>query len=177
MLNLIAGRTTGWVVGVLILLTQTASSVSGQTDFTWTGGAGTNNWLTPTNWTPSGPPGVAGSTGNLDRALFDTVGSSVTATGLDSGFNLGAIATTGASGGPLTANFSGNGALRLNGGYTVGSFTNVAAAARNGRDLTINVTNMRFEFGTAGNATTFYADAGRTLTIVDQQVVNQGAAV
>jgi hypothetical protein len=172
-----AGRAAGWAVVAIILITQTAGPASAQTTHTWTGGAGTTDWLTANNWNPNGPPGVPGATGNLDRALFDTVGTSVSATGLDSGFNLGAIVTTGASGGLLTANFSGNGALRLNGGYTVGSFTNVAAAAQNGRNLTINVTNMRFEFGTSGSPTTFYADAGRTLNIVDQQVVNLGGAV
>ena len=53
----------------------------------------------------------------------------------------------------------------------------MAAAAQNGRDLTLTVTNMQFAFGTSGNPTTFYADAGRTLAIVNQQVVNLGGAV
>jgi hypothetical protein len=170
-------RATRWVVAAGILLPLTVAPASAQTDYTWSGGAGTNDWLAPGNWTPSGPPGVPGNTGNLDRALFDTVGTSVTATNLDNGFNLGAIATIGSSGGLLTVNFSGNQALRLNGGYTAGSFTNVVAAAQNGRDLVIGVTNMQFEFGTTGNPSTFYADAGRTLTIAAQQINNRGGDV
>jgi hypothetical protein len=176
---IIARRTAGRAVVVLVLLSWQAAAASAQsgTSYTWTGGGGDSNWFTTTNWSPNGTPGVAGATGNLDRALFDTAGSSVTAANLNSGFNLGAIATTGASGGLMTVNFNGNGTLTLNGGYTVGSFTNVVAAARNGRDLTIVPTNMAFAFGTPGNASTFYADAGRTLSIVDQQVNNLGGAV
>ena len=94
-------------------------------------------------------------------ALFGTAGTTVANTNaLNSGYSLGAIATVGASGGTMSVNFNGNGASALNGGYTVGSFTNVAAAAQNGRDLFLEVTNMQFGFGTTGNATTFYADAG-----------------
>jgi hypothetical protein len=74
----------------------------------------------------------------------------------------------------MTVNFSGNGNLRLNGGFTVGSFTNVAAAAQNGRDLTITMTNISFQFGTGTAATQFYADAGRTLTYDSNQISNTG---
>jgi hypothetical protein len=176
---IISRRTAGRAVVALVLLSWQAAAASAQsgTPYTWTGGGGDNNWFTTTNWSPNGTPGVAGATGNTDRALFDTAGSSVTAANLNSGFNLGAIATTGASGGLMTVNFNGNGPLTLNGGYTVGSFTNVIAAAQNGRDLAIVPTNMAFAFGTPGNASTFYADAGRTLSIVDQQINNLGGAV
>ncbi|HEY1380602.1 MAG TPA: hypothetical protein VGF55_27625 [Gemmataceae bacterium] len=169
-----AGRTR-CVALVLILLA--AGPAPAQTTRTWDGGGGTNDWLTAANWNPDGVPGVAGSTGNTDLAVFATLGSSITAANLNSGFNLGAIAATGASGGLVTTNFSGNGALRLNGGYTVGSFTNVAGAAQNGRDLIVTFSNMSFAFGTAGNQTTFYADAGRVLAFATQQVTNNGGTV
>jgi hypothetical protein len=164
-------------VALLFLFAGGTAPAQTGTTLTWTGGGGNTDWFTATNWNPNGTPGVAGSTGNMDRALFDTAGTSVTAANLNSGFNLGAIATTGASGGTLTANFSGNGALTLNGGYTVGSFTNVAAAAQNGRDLIIAPMNMSFAFGTPGNPTTFYADAGRTLAVATQQVTDLGGNV
>ena len=61
-----------------LLLTSSVSPVAAQTAYTWTGGGSNTDWLTAANWTPTGgPPGVPGSTGNLDRALFDTAGTSV----------------------------------------------------------------------------------------------------
>ena len=68
--------------------------------------------------------------------------------------------------------------LRLNGGYTVGSFTNVAAAAQNGRDLIDNHDkHAASASGLRAMATTFYADAGRTLILAAQQTTNYGTNI
>jgi autotransporter-associated beta strand protein len=43
---------------LLLLLVLVAARATAQTcDFTWTGGGGNNNWSTPANWNPTGPPG------------------------------------------------------------------------------------------------------------------------
>jgi hypothetical protein len=167
-------------VVVLFLLAFSAAPVAAQTTYTWTGAGSNTDWLTAANWSPAGgPPGVPGqSATNLDVALFDTLGSTVSnANPIDIGYSLGAVATTGASGGTLTVHFSGNDVFRLNGGYAVGSFTNVAAAAQNGRDLVIQTTNMQLGFGRSGLETTFYAGAGRTLALSAQNITHFGTNV
>ena len=164
-----------WIV-VLFCAIGNEGAASAQS-YTWSQGASTNDWLTAGNWTPSTVPGASGLTSNANVALFGTVGNLATASGLNSGYSLGAIATTGTTGGLMTVTFNGNNTIRLNGGYTVGSFNNVAAAAQNGRNLLINTVNMTFGFGTAGQATTFFADAGRILTISSQSMTNYGTAL
>ena len=60
----------------LILVPAAVFSVAAQTNYTWTGAAGSDlNWSTPGNWTPPGPPGAA------DNAqFFDTGAASDTST-------------------------------------------------------------------------------------------------
>jgi hypothetical protein len=154
-----------------------AGPASAQTTYTWTG-PDSGDFLTAGNWTPSAPsppPGDPGSTANTDVALFASAGTTIAAA-TDS-YSLGAIATAaGATGGPVTVNFSQNGTLRLNGG--TGAFATVVAEAR-GRDLIITTT-MRTDFGTAGQPSTFFVDAGRVLAInntTGQQITNQGGNV
>jgi hypothetical protein len=183
MLGIGTGRTAGCTaVVVLTLIAGTAAPASAQTIYHWTATGTVADWSTPANWNSGGGstvPGVAGATGNTDIALFDSgvAAPTVSLSNVNSGYNLGAIETAGATGGLMTVNISGNGTFLLNGSGTIGSFTHVAAAAQNGRDLTIVPTNMVFAFGTSGVATTFYADAGRTLTIADQQITNLGGDV
>jgi hypothetical protein len=180
MLRTGTGCTAGCTaVLVLTLLVGTAGPASAQTIYHWDATGSIADWSTPTNWSPNGVPGVAGSTGNTDIALFDSGVAAPTATlsAGNSGYNLGAIETAGSTGGLMTVNVNGNGTFLLNGSGTIGSFTHVAAAAQNGTDLTIALTNMSFGFGTSGVATTFYADAGRTLTILAQQFTNFGGDV
>src|SRR5262245_41425664 len=119
-----------WVIA-FVLSTGMVGPASAQQTFTWTGGASTTNFLAAGNWDPSGPPGVAGTAVNTDIAMFAASGSTVSTAQNDvpNGLSLGAIVTSGNTGGAMTANFAGNGQLRLN-GTTVGSFTNVAAAAQ-----------------------------------------------
>jgi hypothetical protein len=174
------GGVPRWVVVLLVLLTFTAPPIAAQTTYTWSAVDSNSDWLIAANWTPpSGPPGVPGqSTTNLDVALFDTLGSTVVnGSTLDNGYSLGAIATTGNLGGALTVHFTGNNFFRLNGGHTVESFTNVAAAAQNGRDLIIQTTNMQLGFGRSGLDTTFYAGAGRTLVLSAENVTHFGTNV
>jgi hypothetical protein len=172
------GTVPRWAVVFLALLVSTSAPVAAQTTYTWTGAGSNTDWFTAANWSPNGSPGTTGQTENLDVALFDTAGTTVSTTNpINGDFNLGAIATVGASGGLMTVHFEGNTVFRLNGGYTVGSFTNVAAAAQNGRDLFLELQNFQFGFGTMGNPTTFYADAGRSLVISVQQLQNFGSSV
>jgi hypothetical protein len=64
----------------------------------------------------------------------------------------------------------------VNGGNTVASFNNVVLAAQ-GRDLTIGAGNMQFAFGSGTTASTFYAGAGRTISLAAQQFVNNGGDI
>ncbi len=143
---------------------------------TWTGNASTTDWFTAGNWNPNSAfPGVANAgTANSDWAQFDTAGSTIQASNLNSGFSVGTISTTATgTGGAVTVNFTGNGQFQVNGGNTVAGFTNTVLAAQ-GRDLIIIPTNMQFGFGTTGQTSTFYADAGRTIFIGTQQFTNNG---
>lgn len=177
---------TRYVAAGAFLLAFAASPLQAQPTYTWTGGAGTTNFLLPGNWDTAGPPGLLGSAPgaltNTNIALFAAQGTTATTNLTDgnNGWALGAIVTAGNIGGLMTLNLNGNNQFRLNGSTvvtTTGTYNNVAAAAMGSRDLTINTAGFTFAFGTTGQATTFYADAGRTLTINSQNKVNNGGAL
>jgi hypothetical protein len=165
------------LLGFLALIVA-AAPASAQTAYTWTGGASDNVFGTAGNWTPTGgPPGSNTLTTNTDRALFQDTGSTITAAiGDATTFSLGAIATTAsATGGGVNITPTGNGTLRLNGGYTVGLFSNVYAAA-DGRDLTISSTSVNGVVGSGSNPGQLYASPTHVLTMSFNNLANGSSA-
>jgi hypothetical protein len=152
----------------LIALFLTASFGFGQSTFTWTGGGGDTLLGNAANWSPaSGPPGSNTVTTNTDVALFGNAGTTIGGdpTSPTGNLYIGSFVTSsGSSGAPVNLTLANNTTLTLNGGYVLGSFPNVVAAAQ-GRDLSISLPSSSIQDGTPGVTTTIYAAPGRTLTL------------
>lgn len=140
--------------------------VAAQTTYTWTGSGGNSLLLNAANWNPtSGPPGSSSITTNTDIAVFGNAGTIVGGEAGSGNYYLGAFVTAAGSSGPLLdVLLPTNTTIVLNGGYTLGSFTNVVAAAQ-GRNLRLYEPTGTINHGTPGAPTTLYAGSGRTLTL------------
>jgi len=106
---------------LLLLVTLVAARSTAQTcDFTWTGGGGNNNWTTPGNWNPVGPP-TAGANicfgGNA--TITPNVNSSVVAG---------------------TLNFSGNGTFNITGDPLQTLTINAGITTAGGGNFTLGTT-------------------------------------
>ena len=103
----------GKLVGILMLLTAT---IYGQ-DFTWDGGAGTNNWADAANWNPDGNPG-AGHYVLIDAAATVNLSGTVIVNRMR--INDAGATMTVASGASLTVDGADSDGLRIDAGI----FTN-----------------------------------------------------
>ena len=105
---------------------------------TWTGAASDNNWFTPNNWTPLGPPVASGTTildngatpvliGNPGAlAYYLSIGNVAGSSGSLTVSGAGTLTTSDASNGLIVGDV-GNGTLTISGGGTVNSQTAVLA--------------------------------------------------
>jgi len=116
----------------------TALSAGEARSQTWTGNAADNNWFTPNNWNPAGPP-VASGTTILDNgatpviissagalANYLSIGNVAGSTGTLTVMGAGTLTTSDAVNGLIVGDV-GNGTLTISGGGTVNSQTVVLA--------------------------------------------------
>jgi len=165
------------IIAAVVSGSVATPTVFAQTNYSWIGGA-SGDWLNSANWSPTGAPGIVGTTGNIDRAFFDGAAGTASAINMNTGFNLGAIIASGGVGGTGTAAFSGNSAFVVHGNYSVDGFNNVVVSAEGAKDLAVTLTNMNFDFGSPPTTpNVFYAGAGRKAVITAQSIQNLGGTV
>ena len=144
-LALVAGVVTSFgAVGVIALATAPPASAL-TCSASWTGGAGTTDWNTATNWSPAAVPTGTNVCITADATVVDS-NVSPSESGLD--VAQGATLTIGTSGGSNGLNLTVNGPTTVEGSLVLGvSGTSFATMNVDGTGLTISSTGSAAEDG------------------------------